>query len=110
MVDSSDIKGFIDVGDVFDVNVTLCFTQIDHRDEKVRHSRHFSPPSLVAHKRHQIMKMMYLVVIITKTSHDSFQSSVNYHNSDRGMLCRSKIGDNIDEISHTCHFGLGNAT
>ena len=56
------------------------------------------------------MKMMYLVVIIIKTSHDSFQTSVKYHNSDRGMLYRSKIGDNVDEISHTCHFGLGNAT
>ena len=56
------------------------------------------------------MKLMYLVVIIIKTSHDSFQTSVNYHNSDRGMLYRSKIRDNVDEISHTCHFGLGHAT
>ena len=64
----------------------------------------------MARKRHQIVKMMYLVVIIIKTSHDSFQTSVKYHNSDRGMLYRSKIGDNVDEISHTCHFRLGNAT
>ena len=57
---------------------------------------------------------MYLVVIIIKTSHDSFQTcfqtSVKYHNSDRGMLYRSKIGDNVDEISHTCHFRLGHVT
>ena len=53
---------------------------------------------------------MYLVVIIIKTSHDSFQTSVNYHNSDRGMLYRSKIGDNVDEISHTYHLGLGHVT
>ena len=64
----------------------------------------------MAHKRHQIVKMMYLVVIIIEMSHDTFQSSVNYHNSDRGVLYRSKIGNNVEEISHTCHFGLRNAT
>ena len=64
----------------------------------------------MAHKRHQIVKMMYLVVIIIEMSHDTFQSSVNYHNSDRGVLYRSKIGNNVEEISHTCYFGLGNAT
>ena len=56
------------------------------------------------------MKMMYLVVIIIEMSHDTFHGSVNYHNSDRGVLYRSKIGNNVEEISHTCHFGLGNAT
>mgnify|MGYP004403290045 CR=1 FL=1 len=53
---------------------------------------------------------MKLVVIVIKMSHDTFHSSVNYHNSDRGVLYRSKIGDNVDEISHTCQFWLGNAT
>ena len=53
---------------------------------------------------------MYLVVIIIEMSHDTFQNSVNYHNCDRGMLYRSKIGDDVDEISHTYHFGLGHVT
>ena len=52
------------------------------------------------------MKMMYLVVIIIEMSHDTFQSSVNYHNSDRGVLYRSKIGNDLLKIPHTCYFGL----
>ena len=64
----------------------------------------------MAHKRHQIVKMMYLVVIIIEMSYDTFHSSVNYHNSDRCVLYRSKIGGNVVEISHTCHLGLRNAT
>ena len=44
VVDSGDVKGFIHVSLLFDGNVTCCFTQIDHRDEKLRHSRHLHPP------------------------------------------------------------------
>ena len=35
---------------------------------------------------------------------------MNDHFGDRGVLYRSKIGDDVEEISHTCHLGFGNAT
>ena len=110
MVDLSDLKGFIDVIHVFDGNVTRCLTQIDHRGEKLQHSHHFCLPLSGGSQETPNRKMLYLVVIIIKMSHDTFHSSANYHYSDREVLYRSKIGDNVDEISHTCHFGLGNAT
>ena len=86
MVDSSNVKGCIDASHVFDVNVTLCFTQIDHRDEKLRHSRHFYPRLSGGSQETPNRKMLYLVVIIIKMSHDTFHSSANYHNSDRQVL------------------------
>ena len=66
----------------------------------------FLPPLSCGSQETPNRKMLYLVVIIIKMSHDTFHSSANYHYSDREVLYRSKIGDNVDEISHTCHFGL----
>ena len=36
--------------------------------------------------------------------------TANDHFGDRGMLYRLKIGDDVEEISHICYLGLGNAT
>ena len=60
--------------------------------------------------RCKIMSMLYLVVNLIKLSHKTLHTTVNDHDGDRMMLYRSRIGDNLDEISHTCHLGLGNAT
>ena len=62
------------------------------------------------HKRHQIVNMVYLVVTIIKLSHETLHTTVNDHFGDRGVVYRSKIGDDVEEISHTCHLGFGNAT
>ena len=53
------------------------------------------------------MNMVYLVVTIIKLSNETLHTTVNNHFGDRGVLYRSKIGDDLDEISHTCHLGLG---
>ena len=55
------------------------------------------------------MTMVYLVVPITELSDYSLYSSVNDHISEHRVLCRSKIGNNLVKIPHTCHFGLGAA-
>ena len=62
------------------------------------------------HKRHQIVNMVYLVVTIIKLSHETLHPTVNDHFGDRGVVYRSKIGDDVEEISHTCHLWFGNAT
>ena len=58
----------------------------------------------------KIVSMVYLVVIIIELSYQTSRTTVNYHNSDRMMLYRSKIGDDVEEISHTCYLRLGNGT
>ena len=55
------------------------------------------------------MSMVYLVVNIIKLSHKTLHTTVNDHGGDRMMLYRSRIDDDVDEISHTCHLGLGAA-
>ena len=57
----------------------------------------------------QIVSMVYLVVIIIELSYQTSRTTVNYHNSDRMMLYRSRIGDYLVKISHTCRLGLGAA-
>ena len=57
----------------------------------------------------KIVSMVYLVASIIEFSHETSYTTVNYHNSDRVMLYRSRIDDNLDEISHTCVLGLGAA-
>ena len=56
------------------------------------------------------MNMVYLVVTIIKLSNETMHATVNHHFCDRGVLYRSKIDDDLDEISHTCLLGLGDAT
>ena len=51
--------------------------------------------------------MVHLVVNIIKLSNKTLHTTVNDHGGDRMMLYRSRIGDDLDEISHTCHLGLG---
>ena len=58
----------------------------------------------------KIVSMVYLVVNIIKLSHETLHTTVNDHGGDRMMLYRSRIGDDLVKISHTCHLGLGNAT
>ena len=54
----------------------------------------------------KIVSMVYLVVIIIELSYETSYTTVNDHTSDRVMLYRSRIDDNLDEISHTCLLGL----
>ena len=56
------------------------------------------------------MNMVYLVVTIIKLSHETLHTTVNDHFGDRGVVYRSKIGDDVEEISHTCYLRLGNGT
>jgi len=60
--------------------------------------------------RGKIVSMVYLVVNIIKLSHETLYITANDHFGDRGMLYRLKIGDDVEEISHICYLGLGNAT
>ena len=60
--------------------------------------------------RGKIVSMVYLVVNIIKLSYESLYITANDHFGDHGMLYRSKIGDDVEEISHICYLGLGNAT
>ena len=57
----------------------------------------------------KIVSMVYLVVNIIKLSYETLHTTVNDHGGDRMMLYRSRIDDDVDEISHTCHLGLGAA-
>ena len=57
----------------------------------------------------KIVSMVYLVVNIIKLSYETLHTTVNDHGGDRMMLYRSRIDDYLDEISHTCHLGLGAA-
>ena len=59
--------------------------------------------------RGKIVTMVYLVVTITELSDPSSYNSVNYHLSEHRMHYRSKIGDNLVNLPHTCHLGLGAA-
>ena len=56
------------------------------------------------------MSMVHLVVNIIKLSNKTLHTTVNDHGGDRMMLYRSRIDDDLDEISHTCLLGLGDAT
>ena len=60
-------------------------------------------------KRCKIVSMVYLVASIIELSYETSYTTVNDHTSDRVMLYRSRIDDNLDEISHTCLLGLGAA-
>ena len=55
------------------------------------------------------MSMVYLVVTIIELSSETLYTIVNDHTSDRMMLYRTRIDDDLDQISHTCHLGLGAA-
>ena len=57
----------------------------------------------------KIVSMVYLVVNIIKLSYETLHTTVNDHGRDRMMLYRSRIDDDVDEISHTCLLGLGAA-
>ena len=58
----------------------------------------------------KIVSMVYLVASIIEFSYETSYTTVNDHARDRMMLYRSKIDDDLDEISHTCLLGLGDAT
>ena len=60
--------------------------------------------------RGKIVSMVYLVVNIIKLSYESLHIIANDHFGAHGMLYRSKIGDDVEEISHTCYLRLGNGT
>ena len=57
----------------------------------------------------KIVSMVYLVASIIEFSYETSYATVNDHTRDRMMLYRSRIDDNLDEISHTCVLGLGAA-
>ena len=57
----------------------------------------------------KIMSMVYLVASIIEFSYETSYTTVNDHTRDHMMLYRSRIDDNLDEISHTCVLGLGAA-
>ena len=55
------------------------------------------------------MSTVYFVVNIMKLSSETWYTIVNDRPGDHMMLYRSRIDDNLDEISHTCVLGLGAA-
>ena len=57
----------------------------------------------------KIVSMVHLVVSIIKLSSETWYTIVNDRPGDHMMLYRSRIDDNLDEISHTCVLGLGAA-
>ena len=57
----------------------------------------------------QIVSMVYLAFNIIKLSSETWYTIVNDRPGDHMMLYRSRIDDNLDEISHTCVLGLGAA-
>ena len=56
------------------------------------------------------MSMVYFVVNIMELSSETWHTIVKDRLGDYIMLYRSRIGDDLVKISHTCHLGLGNAT
>ena len=54
----------------------------------------------------KIVSMVYFVVNIIKLSSETWYTIVNDRPGDHMMLYRSRIDDNLDEISHTCVLGL----
>ena len=64
---------------------------------------------LAASQRSKIVSVVYLVVNIIELSYETWYTIANDNSSDRMMLYRSRIGDNLHEISHTCLLGLGAA-
>ena len=59
--------------------------------------------------RGKIVSMVYIVANIIKFSSETWYTIVNDHSGNHMMLYRSRIDDNLVEISHTCHLGLGAA-
>ena len=57
----------------------------------------------------KIVSMVYFVVNSIKLSSETWYTIVNNRPGDHMMLYRSRIDDNLDEISHTCVLGLGAA-
>ena len=57
----------------------------------------------------KIVSMLYLLVNLIELSYETLYTIVNDHSSDRMMLYRSRIGDDLHEISHIC-FGPWRAT
>ena len=54
----------------------------------------------------QIVSMVYLVVSIMELSSETWHTIVNDRPGDCIMLYRSRIGDDLVKISHTCVLGL----
>ena len=67
-VDSSEIKGIINVNYLFDDNMILYIIQIDRRDEKLQHSYHCTPPLADSQGGGKIVSMVYFMVNIIKLS------------------------------------------
>ena len=87
----------------------LYIIQIDRRDEKLQHSYHCTPPLADSQGGGKIVSMVYFMVNIIKLSSETWHTIVNDCPGDHMMLYRSRIDDNLDEISHTCVLGLGAA-
>ena len=87
----------------------LYIIQIDRRDEKLQHSYHCTPPPRGLTGGGKIVSMVYFMVNIIKSSSETWYTIVNDRPGDHMMLYRSRIDDNLDEISHTCVLGLGAA-
>ena len=67
---------------------------------------HVTPLGMDWAFRGKIVTMVYLVVTIIELSDYFLYSSVNGHFDERGVLYRSKIGNDLLKIPHTCYFGL----
>ena len=67
---------------------------------------HVTPLGMDWAFRGKIVTMVYLVVTIIELSDNSLYSSVNDHISEHRVLYRSKIGNNLLKIPHTCRFGF----
>ena len=55
----------------------------------------------------KIVSTVYLVVTIIELSSETLYTIVNDHTSDLMMLYRTRIDDDLVEISHTCVLGVG---
>ena len=67
---------------------------------------HVTPLGMDGALKGKIVTMVYLVVIIIELSYETSYTAVNDHNSDLMMLYRSRIGDYLVKIAHTCRLGL----
>ena len=102
-----DIKYHVVVKQVIDVDDALYFTRIDRRDEKLRHPHPCHPLGHGWGARGPNRE--YGAVNIIKLSSETWYTIVNDRPGDCMMLYRSRIGDDLIKISHTCHLGLGAA-
>ena len=65
-----------------------------------------APPPLADSHGVKIVSMVYFLVNIIKLSSETWNIIVNDRPGDHMMLYRSRIDDDLDEISHTCVLGL----